>query len=199
MEPESYPHILLGGYVTRSHPQGKPRKKRIDSSGDDCSRLEITLSDGTRFAEDRNQWRNVVHNLGCQRLVDPIFGTQAVGEVQWENVDKINNNGSGKSQRKPRILHSHEVGMSVLCEYAIVALFAYFPKVCISHIFPHKLSLSPFLYAGFMRICDRGIIRIFPKSVHNTYFCHTNCHFLISICRFMRICKRDLISHIFFA
>ena len=82
MQPESYPHILLGGYVARSHPQGRGRKKWIDNNGDDCSRLEITLSDGTRSAEDRNQCRNVVHNLGCQRLVDPIFGTQAVGEVQ---------------------------------------------------------------------------------------------------------------------
>ena len=30
--------------------------------------------------------------------------------------------------------------MSVLCEYAIAAFFAYFSKVCISHVFPHKLA-----------------------------------------------------------
>jgi len=34
------------------------------------------------------------------------------------------------------------MGMSVLCEYAIAA---YFPKVCISHIIPHKVSLSMLL------------------------------------------------------
>ena len=34
----------------------------------------------------------------------------------------------------------------VLCKYVIAALFAYFPKVCILHIFPRKLSLSPALH-----------------------------------------------------
>ena len=36
----------------------------------------------------------------------------------------------------------HTVVTSVLCEYAIVAYLAYFPKVCISYNFLHKLSLS---------------------------------------------------------
>jgi len=30
----------------------------------------------------------------------------------------------------------YKLGMSVLCEYAIAAFFAYFSKVCISHVFP---------------------------------------------------------------
>ena len=62
-----------------------------------------------------------------------------------------------------RVGVSHSIpglGMPVLCEYAIAALFAYIPKVCsILHIFPQKLSLSPFPHAGFMRICERGIIK----------------------------------------
>ena len=33
-----------------------------------------------------------------------------------------------------------------------------------------QMLLLLFRYAGFMRICDRGIIRIFPKSVHIAYF-----------------------------
>jgi len=56
-----------------------------------------------------------------------------------------------------------ELGMSVLCEYAIAALFADFPTVCISHILQHNLSLSPFPYVGFMRICKRGIIAYFHR------------------------------------
>jgi len=45
---------------------------------------------------------------------------------------------------------NHRLGMPVLCDYVIAALFAYFPKVCILHIFSHKLSLSPFPYASVM-------------------------------------------------
>ena len=45
------------------------------------------------------------------------------------------------------------VGMPVLCKYAITALFAYFLKVCMSHVFPHRLSLSLFPCVGFY-LCE---------------------------------------------
>ena len=54
--------------MSGSRPQGRSRKKCIDNIREDCSRYRRhTLIDATRSAKDGNQWRNVVHNLGCQR------------------------------------------------------------------------------------------------------------------------------------
>jgi len=40
----------------------------VDNIWDDCSALEIALSETTRLAEDRRVWRSAIFNLGCQRL-----------------------------------------------------------------------------------------------------------------------------------
>jgi len=40
----------------------------VDSIWDDCSALEIALSETTRLAEDRRVWRSAIFNLGFQRV-----------------------------------------------------------------------------------------------------------------------------------
>ena len=52
-------------------------------------------------------------------------------------------------------------------------------------------------HAGFMRICDCGIIRIFPKSVHIDIFPHKLSFSPFPYAGFMRICERGIIPHIF--
>jgi len=39
----------------------------IDNVKEDCNRLELTLTEAARAAQDQHQWRSIVHNLGCQR------------------------------------------------------------------------------------------------------------------------------------
>ena len=68
MQPERYPHVLLHGHVTGCRPRGRPRKRWIDNVKEDCSRLEMTLTDATTAATNRCQWRRIVRNLGCQRV-----------------------------------------------------------------------------------------------------------------------------------
>ena len=65
-QPERYPHILLHGHISGSPPQGRPRKKWIDNIKEDCNRLELTLTEATRTAQDQHQWQSIVRNLGCQ-------------------------------------------------------------------------------------------------------------------------------------
>ena len=52
MQPERYPHTLLHGYISGSRPQGRPRKKWIDNVKEDCNRLELTLTEAARAAQD---------------------------------------------------------------------------------------------------------------------------------------------------
>jgi len=73
MQPERSPHILLHGHIAGSRPQGRPSIKWIDNIKEDCSLRGITPIDATRSAQDRSQWRILVHSLGCQHA-----GTQSL-------------------------------------------------------------------------------------------------------------------------
>ena len=52
MQPERYPHTILHGHISGSRPQGRPRKKWIDNVKEDCNRLELTLTEAARAAQD---------------------------------------------------------------------------------------------------------------------------------------------------
>jgi len=65
MQPERYPHTLLHGHISGSRPQGRQRKKWIDNAKEDCNRLELTLNEAARAAQDRHQWRSIVRNTAA--------------------------------------------------------------------------------------------------------------------------------------
>ena len=79
MQPERYPHALLHGHISGSRPQGRPRKKWMDNVKENCNRLELTLTEAARAAQERHQWRSIVRNLGCQRA--RIFVAKALSQV----------------------------------------------------------------------------------------------------------------------
>jgi len=67
IQPERYPHTLLHGHISGRRPQGRPRKKWIDNVKENCNRLELTLTEAARAAQERHHWRSIVRNLGYQR------------------------------------------------------------------------------------------------------------------------------------
>ena len=51
-------------------------------------------------------------------------------------------------------------------------------------------------HVSFMRTCDHGIFRIFPKCVHIAYFPHNQSLSRFLYVGFMQICEQGLIRHI---
>ena len=68
MNSERYPHVVLHGYVDDTMQQGRPRKRWLDNTREDCDVLCFSLPVAERLANDRLVWRSAVHNLGCQRV-----------------------------------------------------------------------------------------------------------------------------------
>ena len=74
-----------------------------------------------------------------------------------------------------------QLGLSVLCEYAIAAychIFAYFSKVRISHIFPYKLAFSKVILNNFKILC---------VSIWMSMHCHCHAANTNRICAFPRL------------
>jgi len=66
MDKDRLPYILLYGYTHGSQGKGRPKKRRIDNSREDCMDIGIPMQETSHIATDRDLWRNTVRKMGCQ-------------------------------------------------------------------------------------------------------------------------------------
>ena len=61
MNEERYPNMLLCGQIEGSRPRGRPRKKWIDNTKEDCSDMDLTVVEANHLARDRSRWRILLY------------------------------------------------------------------------------------------------------------------------------------------
>ena len=58
-----YPKTALLGGVQEMRQRGRPKKHWIDSIKEDCETLGMTITQASRTAQDRNNWRTAKNRL----------------------------------------------------------------------------------------------------------------------------------------
>ena len=63
MNDGKYPKIALLGGVYGIRQRGRPNKCCIDGTKEDCGTLDMTMTQASRIAQDRNNWRTTLNRL----------------------------------------------------------------------------------------------------------------------------------------